>query len=201
MVSASFLLLRILIVCIFFRDHYYRGFIIWTQCAFFICASCFHAITRPYKTPCWNNADTVILALLGLLSLTFANMLYNPLTSGITHAPVVSMMLLGVPHVALVFYICYKLAEKTGMTMWLKSKCKDLKEHILSARQMSQANANEQSPSDIESLPDRLINPEEYEALLPNTNEHTVGESTDSKVSIFDEPRKLTPVYTYGTTN
>ena len=198
MVSASFLVLRILIVVAFCRDHHYQGLIIGIHCGVFICASCFHAITKPYKTPYWNNADSLILALLGLLSLTFACMLYSPSSSTLTHAPVVSLLLLGVPHVALVFYICYKLAEKTGMTMWLKSKYKGLKERILSTIQMSQAN---QSPSDIESLPDRLINPEEYEALLPNTNEHTVGESMDSKVSIFDEPRKLTPVYTYGTTN
>ena len=200
MFSASSLVLRILIVVAFCRDHHYQGLVIGTHCALFICASCFHAITRPYKTQYWNNADSLILALLSLLSLTFACMLHSAL---ITHAPgpVLSLLLLGVPHVALVFYICYKLAEKTGITMWLKSKCKDLKEHILSARQMSQANANEQSPSDIESLPDRLINPEEYEPLLPNTNKHTDGESTDSKVSIIDTPRRLTPVYTYGSLN
>ena len=194
MFSASFLLLRILVVVSFitYTDRYYQ----MIHCGLFICAACFHAITKPYKTQYWNNADTVILALLGLLSLTFVNMWYNPLTNSLM---LVSALLLGVPHVALVFYICYKLAEKTGMTMWLKLKYKDLKERILSTLRMSPANANEQTPSDIESLPDRLINPEEYEALLPNTNERTDGEPTGSKVS--NTSRRLTPVYTYGSTN
>jgi len=128
-------------------------------------------------------------------------MLYNPTVGSITLASVVTVLLLCVPHVALMFFICYKLAEKTGVTLWLKLKYKDFKEWILSTRQTVQAMENVDVTSDVESLPDRLINPEDYEPLLPNANNCTVGESPDSKVSILDEPRRLTPVYTYGSMN
>ena len=47
--------------------------------------------------------------------------------------------------------------------------------------------------SDTDSLPDRLINPGEYEPMLPTTEEHSTAEPTEDK-----EPRRLTPVYTYG---
>ena len=201
MVSASFLVLRILIVAAFTRDRYYRGFILGIQCGFFICASCIHAITRPYKTTYQNNVDIAILGLLGLLLLLFSNMLYSPTVGSITHASVVTVLLLCVPHVALMFCVCYKLAEKTGVTLWLKLKYKDFKEWILSTRQTHRATENVDVTSDVESLPDRLINPEDYEPLLPNANNCTVGESPDSKVSILDEPRRLTPVYTYGSMN
>ena len=39
---------------------------------------------------------------------------------------------------------------------------------------------------------DRLINPEEYEPVLPTTEEHTAAEPVN------EDPRKLSPVYTYG---
>ena len=52
--------------------------------------------------------------------------------------------------------------------------------------------------SDTGSLPDRLMNPGEYESVLPTTEEHTAGEHTEL---INEEPRRLTPVYTYGSSN
>ena len=50
--------------------------------------------------------------------------------------------------------------------------------------------------SDTGSLPDRLINPGGYEPMLPTTEEHSAAEPTEDK-----EPRRLTPVYTYGSIN
>jgi len=105
------------------------------------------------------------------------------------------ILLLGVPHITLMFYICYKLAGKTGITRCLKV-C------ILTARKKCQANANVKSTPDTDSMPDRMINPGEYEPLLPNTNKHTVGNSTaDSGVLVIEEPRRLIPVYTYESIN
>jgi len=166
--------------------------------------SCFHAVARPYKTSYRNTVDIVILAMLEcFLSLTFVLVVYHSEKAGPTIEifAIGLSLLLGVPHMALVFYIIYKLAEKKGINCWLKFKYIGLKEWILLTRQINQAKPNVEATFDIESLPDRLINPEEYEPLIPNTNEHTVGESTDSKVSITEEPRRLPPVYTYESIN
>ena len=54
-----------------------------------------------------------------------------------------------------------------------------------------------EAESDTGSLPDRLINPREYEPGLPTTD-HTEAESTESEEP---DPRWLTPVYTYGSIN
>ena len=43
-----------------------------------------------------------------------------------------------------------------------------------------------------------LINPGEYEPVLPTTEEHTAAEFTEDKETDNEEPRRLTPVYTYG---
>ena len=57
---------------------------------------------------------------------------------------------------------------------------------------------NVDGKSDHDSLPDRLINPEEYEPPLPALEEHTAAEPTKDKEPVNEEPRRLIPVYTYG---
>ena len=54
---------------------------------------------------------------------------------------------------------------------------------------------------DTGSLPDRLINPREYEPPLATTEEHTAADLTEDKELISEELRRLTPVYTYGSSN
>ena len=55
--------------------------------------------------------------------------------------------------------------------------------------------------SDTSSLPDRLVNPGEYEPVLLTTEEHTAAENTVNKEPSNQNPRRLTPVYTYGSIN
>ena len=52
-----------------------------------------------------------------------------------------------------------------------------------------------EAESDTGSLPDWLINPGEYEPVLPTTEEHTAAEHTESDNN--EELRRLIPVYTY----
>ena len=49
-------------------------------------------------------------------------------------------------------------------------------------------------------LPDWLINPGDYEPVLPTTEECTAAELTEDK-ELDNEPRGLTLVYTYGSIN
>ena len=58
-----------------------------------------------------------------------------------------------------------------------------------------------ETESDTGSLPDRVINPGEYEPMLPTTDEHTAAEPTENKELVNEEPRRLIPVYTYGSIN
>ena len=51
------------------------------------------------------------------------------------------------------------------------------------------------------SLPDRLINPGEYEPVLPTREEHTVADYTENKKLVNNDSGRLTPVYTYGSLN
>ena len=49
-----------------------------------------------------------------------------------------------------------------------------------------------------DSLPDQLINPEEYEPVVLTTEEHRAAQPPENKQPVNDDPRKLTPVCTYG---
>ena len=68
-------------------------------------------------------------------------------------------------------------------------------------RHTGQAEADVEAESPTGSLPDRLINPGEYEPVLPTTKEHTAAELTEDKQWNNVKLRRLIPVYTYGSIN
>ena len=171
MVSASFLILGILILFLFVNHHRSTFHTAEMQVFLFLCASCFHAITRPYKLNFMNNIDIVILFLLGVL-IFLTSSSGSPL---LTYFILVTTLLLLIPHMILIFFICHKLANKIGITQCLKRKYKTLKRCMKATRPTSEAEADVEVESDTGSLPDRLINPGEYEPLLPTTKEHTTA--------------------------
>ena len=78
---------------------------------------------------------------------------------------------------------------------------KTLKACIQTTRPPSEAEVDVEAESDTGSLPDRLINPGEYEPVLPTREEYSTAELTEDKEPVDEEPRRLTPVYTYGSIN
>ena len=193
MVSASFLILRILILALFLNHHRLLSHTLILQGIFIAGVSCIHAITRPYKLNFMNNVDIVILFLLEILILITT----TPGSISLSYFILVTTLLLLIPHMVLIFCICHTLAKKIGITQYLKRRYKTLKRCVQATRPTREAEADVETESDTSSLPDRLINPGEYEPL-PTTEEHTAVEFTKDKEPINEEPRRLTPVYTYG---
>ena len=58
-------------------------------------------------------------------------------------------------------------------------------------RPTSQAETDVETESDTGSLPDRLMNPEEYEPLLPTTKEHTAAEHTENEEPVNEDHKGL----------
>ena len=191
MVSASFPILRMLILSSFMFRHQSTSDTSQLQCVIYLCFSCFYAITKPYKLNFMNNVDVLILLLLEILSLVTS----NPAQKLFPYYLLISTLLLGIPHMVLTFHV---FAKKAGITQFLKRKYKALKRCMQS---LTHKYADVEAESDSESLPDRLINPEEYEPVLPNTEDNTAADPTESKELINADPRKLTAVYTYGSIN
>ena len=68
-------------------------------------------------------------------------------------------------------------------------------------RTTSGAETDVETESNTGSLPDQLINPGEYEPLLPTTEKHITAEPTEDKKQVHEEPRRLMPLYTYSSIN
>ena len=204
MLSASFLILRILtmtsfLASIFSFEHQVSSASAELQCTLFVGASILYAVMRPYKLNLSNNIDYLILTLLGTISIELIKASYNIQTVAFRQYFLVSMLLVGVPHIVLIFCICYMLAKKAGIIQCLKRKYETLKARVQATRHASQAVTDMEAESDTGSLPDRLINPGEYEPVLLSTEEHTVAEATENKDPVANKERRmLTPVYTYG---
>ena len=198
MVSASFLILRILYLMIFLDLHHSNPPTSVYSCITFASATGFYALTRPYKSSVKNNIDISILLLLEGLSFAFYTVMYHPTSTTSRCAIVISTVLIAVPHMVLILNICNTLAKKVGLTQCLKKNYKTLKLSMLPARW---SDADVESESDTGSLPDRLVNPQEYEPVLPTRGELTATESTESNEPANEDQRKLSPVYTYGSIN
>ena len=160
MVSALFLIFRIVILASFLHQHYSLLFSTGVQCALFVGGSCLYAVLRPYKSNLRNNVDFSILILLEILSLTFVIEINFPASDLFTYCIFTSVLLLGIPHIIMIFYVCYHLVKKTGLAQCLEEKYKDLKRYICTSNQIE---IDVESQSDTDSLPDRLIHPAEYE--------------------------------------
>ena len=107
--------------------------------------SSLYAVARPYKLK-----DIVILFLLEPYHLQEAKLYQNT-----SHLPFLRQHFLGVPHMVLIFHICYVLAKKAGITKCLNTKCKNC---VLANRCTSQAETEVEFALDSDSLPDQLIN-------------------------------------------
>ena len=163
MVSVSFLVLRILTVASFINCYHSDLSPSAMQCALFVSATCLYAVLRPYKSNSKNNADFFILVLLALTSLTFLVVLCNPSGSTFARQLLISALLISIPHLALVFYICYDLAKKAGIIHHIKKKYHTLKTNMLpmTCRKQAETHMDDKTESDTDSLPDWLINPVE----------------------------------------
>ena len=94
--------------------------------------------------------------------------------------------------IALVTFIgvlVFQLANAFGIIRYLKTKCTALTEAI---RNQGEADVTSLTGS----LPDRLINPEEYEPPFYTPQGQATAEPTEAQAQ-----RRLIPVYTYGSIN
>jgi len=94
--------------------------------------------------------------------------------------------------------LVFQLADVVGITQCLKKKYTDLKRNTKANKHIVQAETEVESESDTDSLPDRLINPNEYERLSSTAQEHRVAEPIEA---VNEEQRSLIPVNTYGSIN
>ena len=131
-VSGLFLILRILIMASFmaslFSSHcQLNGVSVGVQFISFVVASGFYAVVKPYKLNYMSNVDYLVLTLLELLSIGVNLAVHHTGLATFGRVVLVATLILGVPHMVLIFYICYVLAKKAGITQCLNRKYENLK--------------------------------------------------------------------------
>ena len=111
----------------------------------------------------------------------------NQLAVGYTSVAIALVTFIGI--------LAFQLADVTGLTQCLKRKYRNLNGHN---RHLGQAEAQVESESDTDSLPDRLVNPNGYEALSATAPEHGAAEPIEA---VNEDQRRLITVSTYGSIN
>ena len=102
------------------------------------------------------------------------------------------LLIVGFPHAALMLYILYIILKKTKILQCLKRKYQCLlRMFCLNKHSLVEANSDH-GGHDTDSLPDRLVNPNEYEPLIPAVNHQ--GTESDSDIA----QTRVTPMNTYG---
>jgi len=195
MVSAFFLILRILTLASFSPHRWSPWSASELRGVLFVSVCCFYAILRPYRLNYRNNIDILTLALLTTFSLIS---LYHSETAYPTWSALILILLTGVPHMILILFLGYKLAKIFGITHHLKRRCIDLKSWVVEVGYNFQAQADREAEFNTESLPDRMINPGEYDPMLPVVVEHSVAEPNEDKES---GATRLFPVHNYESIN
>ena len=146
-------------------DHAYAWL---TTAIVFVSTLLFFAIVRPYKVNHLNSIDTLFLALMSIQLLIIVFVKYLPNQSYRNVIAVTGLLTMGIPHAALVLYIMCIMSKKIRFLQHLKGKCQCLYNNLCQNKH-SQPEAN--NGKDTDSLPDRMVNPDEYEPLIPAVNQ------------------------------
>ena len=91
--------------------------------------------------------------------------------------------------------LVYQLTVVTGITQYTKRKCAALKVAI---KNLFLAEKEVMSPMSTSSLPDRLVNPWDYEPPFSTLQGHNIAEPREG---VTDAQGRPIPTYTYGSFN
>ena len=168
--AAFYFILRIIILLLIVFS--YSSEIGWPlSVAFLIVGSLLFALLRPYKKNWLNILDSVLLASLGLAALW---VLYNLETQG--RWIQLEVFIAALPLMYFVMYVAYKLLSWLGI-----QKCQQKSRRICQFLQQKWQghNIRQQELCDEEQLPDRMVNPCEYQQL-PQNMDNSDGSETDN---------------------
>jgi len=127
-----------------------------------VAAAMLIVIARPYKRNYMNVLESLMLALLGLVSLLILAYLYLLPSEAPLLLPYLITTLISIPQLVLILYIVYHPLRGRRLVKYITERITNLK-----------INAKGQNTEEhiTDSLPDRLVNPDQYRPLLPAESE------------------------------
>ena len=141
------------------------------------------ATARPYKRNYMNVLESLMLALVGLLSLLI--LAYQYLLPADTHLllPYLIITFSSIPQLVLIIYILFHPLRGRRLVKYITERIRNLRTNV-------KGQNTEQQVTD--SLPDRLVNPDQYRPLLPVEGELA---SQQDSVKSRNHERYIHPVY------
>ena len=138
-----------------------------------IIGSLMFALLRPYKKNWLNILDSLILASLGLAALWIC---HNVETQG-EWIQLVGFII-ALPLVYFVVYVTYRVFSWLEILQKCRRKLKSISQSI--QQRWHGHNLRQQELCDEEQLPDRMVNPWEYQSLLQNRDKDEDGSENDN---------------------
>ena len=127
---------------------------------------------------------------LNLIILSAATMYIYHVSPSNTDQLAVGYTSVSIAFATFIVILVFQVVKVTGIAQHLKMKC--------AAARMARDGEVEEEPQDIGSLPDRLVNPGEYEPQFYTPKGHTAAEPMEN---VNEAQRMLIPAHTYGSVN
>ena len=185
--SGVYMLLRFVVVIVNYHIVDQIGWLL--RALIFLSLSTLILIVQPYKKSYMNVLDGLLLTQLGFLTLFIVAFEFLLPSSRNEALPVIFMIAFGLPQLVLLLSVAYTQLKGTSIARSIASKVSSLK-------QICKPNQAEDEPSDADSLPDRLIRPNQYNRSLLSVSEQTHANSETLSVR-----GQVPPVYTYSSIN
>ena len=162
--SGVYMILRIVVIVINYHIVHQIGWLL--RAMVFLGVSILVLVVQPYKKSYMNVLDGLLLALLGSLTLLLVTFLYI-LPSANETLPLLFVIVCGVPQFILLLSVTFRQLKGKQVARYIARKLGTL------LKKTHNPNEAEEELSDADSLPDRLVNPNQYNRpLLSASQQH-----------------------------
>jgi len=168
------MLIRIVVVIFHYHVGGHQGWLL--HALTFMSLSILTLILQPYKKSYMNVLDALLLALMGLLMLLVISFQFV-LPSSNEIMSLIIVIVCGFPQLVLLLTVIYRQLKGKWVVQYIAHNVSIL------LKQTHRQNIAEDEPSDADSLPHRLINPNQYNSSLLSESEQVHTNSTYGSIS------------------
>jgi len=186
--SGIYFLFRFVLMMINYHIPHAIGWLL--RALMFLSLSTLILIVQPYKKSYMNVLDGLLLALMGFLTLLLVTFLYILPSRGNEALPLVLVLTSSIPQFVLMLIVLYRQLKGKWIMRRIAGKFNTL------IKQVCTRNQAEEETSVTDSLPHRLISPDQYDGSLLSESEQT-----HVNTEILTVRGQVSPVYTYGSIN
>ena len=185
--SGVYLLLRFILLLVNYHMVHQIGWLL--RALMFLSLSIFILIVQPYKKSYMNVLDSLLLALLGFLTLLLITFTFLLPSDRSETLPLIIVITCSLPQLVLLLSVTYRQQKGKWIVQYIAGRVSALLKYVQRGKQAE----DELSDAEEDPLPHRLASPDQYNRSLLSVSEQA---HTNSAVQ-----GPIPPVYTYGSIN